>query len=63
MKIKHSERGRYKLRRLASLQEDYNKFVQFGYNIENTKCHNNVIEEAMFDVPIDQVFVMSFLPN
>ena len=63
MKIKHSERGRYKLRTLASLQEDYNKFVQSGYNIKNAKCHNNDIEEAMFDVPIDQVFVMLFLPN
>ena len=63
MKVKHSERGRYKLRTLASLQEDYNKFIQSGYNIENAKWHNNVIEEAMFDVPIDQVFVMSFLSN
>ena len=63
MKIKHSERGRYNLRTIASLQEDYNKFVQSGYNIKNAKCHNNVIEKAMFDVPIDQVFVMPFLPN
>ena len=63
MKIKHSDRGRYKLCTLASLQEDYNKFVQSGYNIKNAKCHNNVVEEVMFDVPIDQVFVMSFLPN
>ena len=63
MEIKHSERGRCKLRTLASLQEDYNKFVQSGYNIKNAKCHNNVIEEAMFDVPFDQVLVMPFLPN
>ena len=63
MKIKYSEKERYKLRTLASLQEDYNKFVQSGYNIKNAKCHNNDIEEAMFDVPIDQVFVMLFLPN
>ena len=63
MKIKHSERGRYNLRTIASLQEDYNKFVQSGYNIKNAKCHNNVVEELMFDVPIDQVFVVSFLPN
>ena len=63
MKIKHSERGRCKLRTLASLQEDYNKFFQSGYNIKNTKCHNNVTEEAMFDVPVAQVFVIPFLPN
>ena len=63
MKIKHSDRGRYKLCTLASLQEDYNKFVQSGYNIKNAKCHNNVVEEVMFDAPIDQVFFMSFLPN
>ena len=63
MKIKHSDRGRYKLCTLASLQEDYNKFVQSGYNIKNAKCHNNVVEEVMFDVPIDQVFFMFFLPN
>ena len=62
MKIKHSERGRYKLCTLASLQENYNKFVQSGYNIKNAKCHN-VVEEVMFDVPIDQVFAMSFLQN
>ena len=64
MKIKHSERGRCKLRTLASLQEDYNKFVQSGYNIKTAKCHNNnVIEEAMFDVPVDQVFVIPLLSN
>ena len=63
MKIKRSERERCKLHTLPSLQEDYNKFVQSGYNIKNAKCHNNVVEEVMFDVPIDQVFVMSFLPN
>ena len=63
MKIKHSERGRYNLRTIASLQEDYYKFFQSGYNIKNAKCHNNVIEKAMFGVPIDQVFVMLFLPN
>ena len=63
MKIKHSDRGRYKLCTLASLQEDYNKFVQSGYNIKNAKCHNNVAEEAMFDVPFDQVLVMPFLQN
>ena len=63
MKIKRSERGRCKLRTLASLQEDYNKFVQSGYNIKNAKCHNNVIEETMFGVPVDQVFVIPFLSN
>ena len=63
MKIKHSERGRYKLCTLASLQENYNKFVQSGYNIKNAKCNNNVVEEVMFDVPSDQVFAMSFLRN
>ena len=63
MKIKYSEKERYKLRTLASLQEDYNKFVESGYNIKNAKCHNNVFEEAMFDVPVDQVFVMPFLSN
>ena len=63
MRIKCSERGRYKSCTLASLQEDYNKSVQSGYNIKNAKCHNNVIEEAMFDVPVDQVFVMTFLSN
>ena len=63
MKIKCSERGRCKLRTLASLQEDYNKFVQSGCNIKNAKCHNNVIEEAMFDVPVDQVFAMPFVSN
>ena len=63
MKIKRSERKRCKLRTLASLQEDYNKFFQSGYNIKNAKCHNNVIEEAMFDIPLDHVFVIPFLSN
>ena len=48
------------LRTLASLQENYNKFVQSGYNIKNASCHNNVIEKAIFDLPIDQVFVIPF---
>ena len=63
MKIKRSEKGRCKLRTLASLQEDYNKFVQSGYNIKNAQCHNNVSEEAMLDVPIDQVFIIPFRSN
>ena len=63
MKIKRSERGKCKLRTLASLQEDYNKFVQSGYNIKKAKCHNNVIEETMFYVSVDQVFVIPFLSN
>ena len=50
------------MRTLASFQ-DYNKFVQSGHNIKNAKCHNNVIEEAIFDVPVDQVFVITFLSN
>ena len=33
MKIKRSERRRCKLRTLASLKEDHNKFIQSGYNI------------------------------
>ena len=63
MKIKRSERGRCKLRTLASLHEDYKKFIQSGYNIKNARCYNNVIEEAMFDIPVDQVFVIPFLSN
>ena len=63
MKIRRKERGRCKLHILASLQEDYNKFVQSGHKIKNAKCHNNVIEEAMFEVPNNQVFVMPLLSN
>ena len=63
MKIKRSERERCKLHTLPSLQEDYNKFVQSGYNIKNAKCHNNVIEETMFYVSVDQVFVIPFFSN
>ena len=62
MKIKRSEKGRCKLYTFASLEEDYSKFVQSGYNIKNAKFHD-VTEEAMFDVPVYQVFVMTFLPN
>ena len=63
MKTKRSEGGKCKLRALASLQENYNKFVESGHNIKNAKCHNNVIGEAMFDVPVDQVFAMPFVSN
>ena len=61
MNIKRSEKTRCRLRTFASLQEDYTKFVQSGNNIKNAKYHNNVSEEAMFDVPIDQIFVTPFL--
>ena len=57
MKIKRSERGRCKLHTLVSLQKDYNKFVQSGYNIKNANCHKNVTDDA----PIDQSFVIPFL--
>ena len=63
MKIKRSKRVRCKLRTFASLQEYYNKLAQSGYNIKNAKWHNNVIEEAMFDVPVDKVLFISSLPS
>ena len=50
MNIKLCERARCTLRTLASLQENYNKFVQSGYNIKNARCHNNVIEKVIFDL-------------
>ena len=61
MKIKRSERERCKIHTLSSLQQDYDKFIQSGYNIKNAKSSNNVIEQAIFDVPINQVFFIPFL--
>ena len=48
-------RGKSVLRTLSSLKEDHQNFVNAGANLRNAKDYNNVIEENMFDIPIDQV--------
>ena len=49
------ERGKSVFRTLASLKQDHQNFINAGANLRNAKDYNNVIEENMFDIPIDQV--------
>lgn len=37
------------------------KLCQSGYNIKNAKSNKNFIEQAIFDIPINQVFFIPFL--
>nr|XP_047124046.1 uncharacterized protein LOC124806864 [Hydra vulgaris] len=42
------------LRTLQTLKSDYERFKNNGGNIKNAKKFNNVIDEPLFDIPIDQ---------
>ena len=48
-------------RSLESLKIDYNRFVADGSNLKRAKEFNNVIDEPLFNVPLDQVFILKFL--
>nr|XP_047127858.1 uncharacterized protein LOC124808705 isoform X1 [Hydra vulgaris] len=43
------------LRTLATLKSDYERFKNDGGNIKRAKNFNNVIDEPLFDIPIEQV--------
>ena len=60
MRVKRSERGRSEPRTLETLKNDYQNFINSGANIKNAKFFKNVIEECMFDIPIDQVKTSSY---
>ena len=47
-------------RTLETLKRDYAKFRANGGNIRHAKNFNNVIGEAMFDIPLDQVCFNQF---
>ena len=55
LKIPLSDRGRSPDRTLQNLKSDNHKFLQAGGNIKNAKHFNNVIDKAMFDIPLTQV--------
>ncbi|XP_065654588.1 uncharacterized protein LOC124812501 [Hydra vulgaris] len=42
------------LRTLATLKSDYEQFKNDGGNIKHAKNFNNVIDEPLFDIPIEQ---------
>ena len=55
LKIPLSDRGRSPDRTLQNLKSDNHKFLLTGGNIKNAKHFNNVIDKAMFDIPLTQV--------
>ena len=55
MKKPLCERKKYPARNLAYLSNDFQKFTLMGSNIKNAKECNNVIDQYMFNIPIDQV--------
>ena len=56
MKIPLQNRTKSPARTLDSLARDYQKFCLLGSNIKNAKECNNVIDNYMFNIPIEQVF-------
>ena len=55
MQVPQSKRNASSPRTLESLKSDLQKFRNNGGNIKDAKLYNNVIDETMFDVPINQV--------
>ena len=56
MKKPLHERNKYPPRDLLSLSNDFKKFTLMGSNIKYAKECNNVIDQYMFNIPIDQVY-------
>ena len=50
-----NERGKHTARDLTSLTSDLKRFRDDGGNIKRAKLFNNVIDDPMFNVPLDQV--------
>ena len=61
MQLPPSERIQTTPRTLQSLRDDLLKFQTEGKNdIKNAKEYNNVIDDVMFNVPIDQVGLITY---
>ena len=43
------------IRTLETLDNDHRKFLESGGNLKNVKNFNNVIEQRIFNVPLNQV--------
>lgn len=52
-------RGRSPARSLESLRSDHQKFVNAGSQLKQAKEFNNAIHEPFFDIPLDQVSILS----
>lgn len=52
------QRGPFPPRSLESLKADYARFISEGRgNLKNAKNFNNVINEIIFDIPLDNVSI------
>lgn len=61
MKIPLKERGRSENRTLEKLQNFNHMFVQSGAKLSEAKNFYNVIADALFNIPIDQVCIKYLL--
>ena len=58
MQLKTNARTRpILMRTLETLKSDYERFKKDGGNIKRAKNFNNVIDEPLFDIPIEQVCI------
>ena len=55
MQLAPVDRPKISNRSLESLKSDLEKFREDGANIKRAKFYNNVIDDPMFNVPLDQV--------
>lgn len=50
--------GGPRVRTLQCIKKDFQRFQQNGCDIKDAKFYNNVIDENLFDVPINQVSLL-----
>ena len=50
----------FKRRTLETLTTDFTNFTNDGADIKNAKKFNNVIQKYLFNVPLDQVYILSY---
>jgi len=55
MKLPRDERSPTIRRTLENLREQHHKFLDAGGDIKKAKNYFNVIHQAIFDIPIEQV--------
>ena len=57
MNITKITRGMCSLRSLANIRDDLERFDKCGKDPKMAKLCNNVIADAFFDIPLDQVTI------
>ena len=55
LKTPLEKRGRFPVRSVQSLRDDYRRFTESGGNLKHAKLFNNCIGEPLFNISLEKV--------